>query len=92
MVGILELDIMIYESNSLKEKRMVIRSLIDSLRAKHNISIAETDFMDKWNRSIITLALVSNDKKIIEIILDNMLLTIENDHRLEVLSLYREII
>ena len=47
-VGILVIEMFIYSSNSLKEKRIVLRSLKDRLKNKFNVAVAEIGFQDKW--------------------------------------------
>lgn len=84
IIGILEIEIYIYESNSLKDKRRVLRSLMERLKNKFNISIAETGLNDKWNRSIIGISSVSNDTIQMNRILSNVLEFIENDSRVEI--------
>ncbi|HOV34000.1 MAG TPA: DUF503 domain-containing protein [Candidatus Hydrogenedens sp.] len=60
-IGILHLDFYIYSSNSLKEKRRVVKSLISQIQNKFNCSIAETDYLDLWQRAHITICVVSNE-------------------------------
>ncbi len=64
-VGILVIDIMLYESASLKDKRLVIKSMKDRLK-KFNISIAELKYQDKWQRSEIGIAMVGNHQSFVE--------------------------
>ena len=52
--------------HSLKEKRRVIRSLKDRLRARHNISIAEVDSQDLWQRAVIGIAAVGDGRASVE--------------------------
>ena len=52
-VGLLTLELHIAEAQSLKDKRQVLRSLKDRLRAKFNVAVAELDFEDKWQRSVV---------------------------------------
>lgn len=52
--------------HSLKEKRSVIRRLIEKLRAKLNASIAETGCLDEWQRGIISIAMVSNSSRYLQ--------------------------
>jgi uncharacterized protein len=55
---------------SLKEKRSVVRSLRDRLRAKFNVSVAETGFQDVHDRAELSLALVASDGRLAESVLD----------------------
>ena len=48
-------------SHSLKEKRHVVRGVLDSVKAKFNVSAAEIGRLDAWQKSLIGLACVAND-------------------------------
>lgn len=65
-VGTLKFEILIPGSLSLKDKRKVIKSLQDKIRSKFNVSIAEIDYHDKWQRSVIGLCFVNSNRKEIE--------------------------
>jgi hypothetical protein len=75
----------LHDSYSLKDKRQVLRSLLDKCK-KFNISIAETDFHDIWNCSELTFAVVSNEEKHIQSIISNAISLIEEDYRVEILE------
>ena len=62
-VGVLQLELSIPEAMSLKDKRRVIKSLKDRIAHGHNVSIAEVGALDEHRRSIIGMAMVSNDKR-----------------------------
>ena len=61
IVGLLTLDLHIPEANSLKSKRRVIKSLIEKIKNKFNVSISEVDAQNLWQRSVIGIAYVSNE-------------------------------
>jgi uncharacterized protein len=71
-IGLLTLEIHIPEAHSLKEKRMVIRSLKDRLR-KHNISIAEFDHQELWQRSTIGIVAIASAAGLLEQTLQTVL-------------------
>ena len=50
-VGLLTLEIHISEAQSLKDKRHVLRSLKDRLRAHFNVAVSELDHQEVWQRS-----------------------------------------
>jgi hypothetical protein len=56
--------------SSLKEKRSVIRSLRDRLRAKFNVSVSETAFHDVHGRAALTIALVASDQGFAESVME----------------------
>jgi uncharacterized protein YlxP (DUF503 family) len=47
---------------SLKDKRQVLRSLKDRLHNELNVSVAETDHQDRWQRAELTACVVSTDR------------------------------
>ena len=51
---------------SLKDKRRVIKSLKDRISHGHNVSIAEVGALDEHRRSIVAVAMVSNDSRYVE--------------------------
>jgi uncharacterized protein YlxP (DUF503 family) len=61
-VGLLTLEIHIPDARSLKDKRQVLRSLKDRLRARFNVAVAELDHQDTWQRSQIGIVSLSNDE------------------------------
>ena len=64
-IGLLTLDIFLPDSHSLKDKRIVLRRLKDRLR-KFNVSIAECDHQDLWQRSTVGIVSISSDRGILE--------------------------
>ena len=62
-VGIYSFELFVSESRSLKEKRMVIRSVKAHLQQRLRCSIAEVDHHDVWQRTRITLACVGREQR-----------------------------
>ena len=65
-VGVLQLELVIPDAMSLKDKRRVVLSLKDRISHGHNVSIAEVGALDEHRRSILGVAMVSNDAKYVE--------------------------
>lgn len=61
VVGLCTLSLEIDHSNSLKEKRRVVKSVIARVRNQFNVSIAEVDSQDLWQSAVLGIACVSND-------------------------------
>ena len=57
--AVVECDLHIPQSRSLKEKRAAIRPIVDGIRHRFHLSVAEVGYQDKWQRSLIGLAVVS---------------------------------
>jgi uncharacterized protein len=61
-VGVLTLEIRLDDSHSLKDKRHLVQSLKDRLRSKFNVSVAEIDYQDLWQRAAVAAVTVSSDR------------------------------
>ena len=62
----IEIALHIPYAHSLKQKRQPIRSLKQRLQNRFNISIAEIDALDDWQRAIFGVVMISNDKTYLE--------------------------
>src|SRR2546427_10265113 len=61
-IGVLTLELRLENSHSLKDKRHVVKSLRDRLRNKFNVSVAEIDCQDLWQRAVVAAVTGSFDK------------------------------
>jgi len=59
IVGVLTVKLFLGEANSLKDKRRVLKSMIDRIRARFNVSVAEVGEQNAWQRSTIGISFVS---------------------------------
>jgi len=57
----LEVECIIYEAQSLKQKRSTVKSIIDRTKNSFNVSIAETDFQNVWQRTKLEAVIVTNE-------------------------------
>jgi uncharacterized protein YlxP (DUF503 family) len=71
-VGILRLTLHLPAPGSLKSKRHLVRSAIDRVKAKFNVSIAEVAENDLWQRSVVGVSAVGNDAAFVHEILDKV--------------------
>jgi uncharacterized protein len=58
-IAFLTLELHIEAAQSLKDRRQVVRSLKDRLRTSFNVSVAELDSADLWNRATIGVVSIS---------------------------------
>jgi hypothetical protein len=58
VVGICTIALHLPHARSLKDKRRILKSLKDRLRSRHNISLAEVDGQDLWQRATLAIAAV----------------------------------
>ncbi len=65
LVGICTITLRLHATQSLKDKRSIIKSLIERMRKQLNVSVAEVDALDEWGRAVIALSAVSLSESII---------------------------
>lgn len=74
------------EAGSLKAKRAVLSSIKGRIRAKFNVSVAEVDHLDLWQRSTIGVAFVTNDRRFADEVLSKVVDLISSEPRLALLD------
>lgn len=72
IVGVLSLQISVYEARSLKDKRRVLKSLKDRVANKFNVSIAEVGDNDLIRSSMLGVAVVANDSRYVDSVLSSV--------------------
>jgi uncharacterized protein YlxP (DUF503 family) len=63
VVGLITWELHLAACQSLKDKRQILKSLKDRLHQRFNLSAAETDHQDLWQRAEITACVVSTDRR-----------------------------
>lgn len=91
-IGVLRLTFYIPESGSLKGKRRVLRSLKDRLRSQFNVSVAEIDYQDLWQKSEVAVAMVASDRDFVDQVLQTILNKVESWRLAEVVNVEMEIL
>ncbi|SFK27798.1 hypothetical protein SAMN04487936_11082 [Halobacillus dabanensis] len=61
-----EVDCIIYDAQSLKGKRAVLKRITKRLQNEFNIAVSELDFQDLWQRTRIGIVTIASDKVIAE--------------------------
>jgi hypothetical protein len=74
------------ESRSLKTKRAAIRPIVDGVRHRFHLSVAEVDHQDTWQRSAIAVAVVAESDGHLREILDTVDRFVANAPAVEVLD------
>ncbi len=85
-VGVCQIELLLPESESLKDKRFVLSSVKTKIQNKFNVSIAEVGHNDLWQRAVLGLALVTNEKKMVDQAFNKILEFLYQENRLEVLQ------
>ena len=86
VVLVSELQLHFPEAQSLKQKRQILSSLKDRLHQRFNLSVAEIDHQDLWQRSTLALAMVSNDGRHAVEVISKEINFVEQETRLQLLS------
>lgn len=83
-IGVLQVSLHFPAPQSLKEKRMILKSLTDRLRKQFNIAICEIDGMDAWQRSVLALAAIAGETSRANQILSHSLEFIRQERDVEI--------
>ena len=92
IIGLLTLELYLPESNSLKTKRLALKSLKDRAKNKFNVSIAEIGHTDLWQRSTIVFACVGNEVKIVNQTLNGVMSVALQNPYIEIIDSKLEIL
>jgi uncharacterized protein len=77
-VGLLTLELHLPEAHSLKDKRQVLRRLKDRLRQHFNVAVAELDFEDTWQHSVVGVVTLANEEHHVEESLQKVLAEVDS--------------
>lgn len=85
-VGALELDVLLGDVRSLKQKRSVVRPVLAELRRRFEVSAAEAGDQDVYRRSLLGVCVVSGEAGHVHEVLDACERTVADRPELELLS------
>jgi uncharacterized protein YlxP (DUF503 family) len=86
IVGLCTVELFIAGSQSLKDKRQVLLSLKERLRQKFNLSVAEIEAQDLWQKAVLALACVANDGRHVNQVLDQALNLVKSQTLVEIVQ------
>ena len=84
VVGTLKIEIYLYDNHSLKGKRKIVRSMVDKVKHKFNVAIAEIGSNDKWQKIELGVSAVGNDRRHIDASLNNVLTFLDSLYLAEI--------
>lgn len=90
VVGVARVELRMPENSSLKDKRRVVRSLLDRIRARFNVAAAEVEAQDRWDRAVLALVCVSNAAAHVDEMLTRMINWLEAQTDGELVRVERE--
>lgn len=83
IVGAAVCECIIYDANSLKEKRAVLQRIMTRLKQKYNVSVSELDHQDVWQRTKIGIAAIGSSRVSVEKELQHSLKLIDSFPEIE---------
>jgi uncharacterized protein YlxP (DUF503 family) len=73
VVGTLRIELYLHDNRSLKGKRKIVRSMVDKVKHRFNVAIAEIGSNDKWQKIELGVSTVGNDRRHIDASLSTVL-------------------
>jgi uncharacterized protein YlxP (DUF503 family) len=73
VVGTLKIEFRLTDNRSLKGKRKIVKSMVDKVKSRFNVSIAEVGSNDKWQKIELGISTVGNDRRHIDSSLNHTL-------------------
>ncbi len=89
IIGTLLIEIKIEDSRNLKDKRRILKSIIEKLKGKFNVSAAEVDNNDIANYASLCVSIVSNEISYIDSVFDRIRDFIENNFNVYIVKFER---
>ena len=93
VIGVLQVELLIQDALSLKDKRRVVSSVKDRLHREHLVAVAEVDGLDKRQLAVLGIVTVSNSTRYAQGVLSRILDQLRsqkrfvlNDHHTEILT------
>lgn len=86
VIGILQMDILLPESHSLKDKRSVLSHIKNRVRKQFNVSVAELRYHDQFSRTLLGVVTINNETKIINQVLNRVEQLLESLSDIQILN------
>jgi uncharacterized protein YlxP (DUF503 family) len=86
VVGLCTIELFLADSQSLKDKRQVLSSLKDRLRQRFNLTVAEIEAQDLWQKAVLAFACVANDRRHVNQVLDQALNLVKSNPVIEIVQ------
>jgi uncharacterized protein len=89
-VAICVMELHIPTANSLKAKRQVIKSLVQRLRNRFNVSVSETGCQDLWQRAELGMAVICHNGAGADSIMEKIFAFVDEESRVNIISSHIE--
>jgi len=91
-IGSAKIELHIPQSSSLKDKRHIVKGVKDRLHNKFNVSVAEVDHNDLWQRALLGVAVVTNETKFAQQVLSQVVEQIHRENGVEIIDYSIEVL
>jgi uncharacterized protein YlxP (DUF503 family) len=91
VVGILKIEFHLHDNRSLKGKRKIVKSMVDKVKHRFNVAVAEIGSNDKWQKIELGISAVGNDRRHIDSSLTNVLAFLDSLYLAEIVNSKTEI-
>lgn len=85
-IGVVHCECYLYHAHSLKEKRSVIKSITTRLKQTLNVAVAEVDYQELWQRTLLSIVTINVNRKVVEKELQKALALIDSTAEIERIS------
>lgn len=92
IAGIMRINVLLRDVHSLKQKRQVVKSIKQKLTNRYNISIIESNHQELWQNLEISIAMLSNEKLIIEKVFNEIENILYVDYALNITKIDKDFI
>lgn len=83
MILYAEVECIIYDAQSLKEKRSVLKRIVTRIQNQFNVSVSELDYQDAWQRTKIGVVTIASSKVTADQIIQQILAFIDSFPEIE---------
>ncbi len=90
MIVYAEIEFMIHTAHSLKEKRAVLQRMTTRTKQKFNVSVAEIDHQDVWQRTRLAVVTVASSKEAADREMNKAVQYLQSNPEWEMLDIWRD--
>ena len=90
IVGVARVQVHLPRAQSLKDKRSVLKSVRDQLRSHFNVAVAEVEPNELWQRAVLGIASVGEDRPYVEGLMREVLAWLRNTHLVAIIQIEEE--
>jgi len=92
VVGTLKIVLLVHDNRSLKGKRKIVRSMVDRVKNRFNVAVAEVGANDLWQRIELGVCTVGNDRRHVDASLTHVLSFLESLYLAEIVETDMEVL